>query len=359
MKTSKNGAWAAAVWTCLFLLLLDVSMNLVQRYGASGQGAVLSMSRYLDYGRSIEGKLHRAVLPENAHASGKVVSAGWLDPALWTDLPRSSTAGSPLVAVYGQSFTFRTMTLASQTMPVSLRKIGGPAAPVTHSLEAYRLDTQRDRADWVVVGVLASSMGKVNAMSGLGGSFESPAPYTYPALTRRAEAWEARMPALPNELSFREALSTGGPTWQAFRQQVLEANPALDAFAFDQSWSDHSALMRLIRRGWVTSLQSEHHVPRLSSELLGANLEALRRLGTLARERNERLLVIVFRDRGALDINVAPILAELRRLEIPTIDSQVDVDANDPRVFESDGHFKADAERRVAARVVNLMMAGR
>jgi hypothetical protein len=355
-----RGGLATLAWMVVWLLVLEGALYMVGHLGAQGSARLMGLARYLEYGRSIEGKLALATQEPAKAGGGKVLSAGWLDPASWQALPdgRSGKPDQPLVAVYGQSFAFRTLGWVSEQHPsLAVRKIGGPAAPITHSLAAYQLDARRGKAQWVVLGVLASAMGQVNALSGMAFTFESPAPYTYPALRMSNGQWQVEQPLIQSESAFRAALARKGPEWTQFKSQLQQANPALDAFAMNASWTDHSALMRMVRRGWVTSMQAEHQPTGLSSAALQANVEALRRFKSLADQRGERLLVIVFRDRGTRPADIAPLTEVLEQLKVHSVDSLAFVNPTDARQFEADGHFKPEGERLLAEAVAAKLTA--
>lgn len=360
MKPLHRGGLATLAWMVVWLLVLEGALYGVGHLGAQGSAGMVGLARYLEYGRSIEGKLDLATQAPAQAGGGKVLSAGWLDPTAWQALPdgRSGKPGQPLVAVYGQSFAFRTMAWVSEQHPsLAVRKIGGPAAPLTHSLEAYRLDVDRGKAQWVVLGVLASAMGQVNALSGMAFTFESPAPYTYPALRGSEGQWQVEQPLIRTEAAFRAALASKGPEWAQFKAQLQQANPALDAVAMNASWADHSAMLRMVRRGWVTSLQAEHQPAQLAPAALQANVEALRRFKALADQRGERLLVVVFRDRGTRPADIAPLTEVLGQLKVPLVDSLAFVNPTDARQFESDGHFKPQGERALAEAEAATLMA--
>ena len=123
------------------------------------------------------------------------------------------------------------------------------------------------------------------------------------------------------------------------------------------SWADHSAMLRMVRRGWVTSLQAEHQPAQLAPAALQANVEALRRFKALADQRGERLLVVVFRDRGTRPADIAPLTEVLGQLKVPLVDSLAFVNPTDARLFEPDGHFKPQGERALAEAVAATLTA--
>ena len=59
---------------------------------------------------------------------------------------------------------------------------GGPAAPANHSYACFvrRVEAKRDRAPIQILAMLASSIPRMETISGLTTSFEGPEPFTYP-----------------------------------------------------------------------------------------------------------------------------------------------------------------------------------
>lgn len=346
---------SVVLWTLLWLAFVDVALNLLLDPRWDSGQRLASVSRYFNFGRSIEGKLAQTLGPQ-ADRPNAVVAAGWLDPAQWQrTLPAASRGGDDLlVAVYGQSFAFNTVeAMAAMDGRMTPRLIGGPAAPLSHSYAAYRADAPLRRADVAVVGILASSLGKADALSGLSWSFESPAPYTYPKFTLQpgtAELAETA-PALGTEQAFRAAFAERGPAWQAFKAQLREHDQGYDAFAFNQAVWDHSALVRLVRRGWVSSRQ--HYVVSRPEAEGGDQLAVARvllaRVQQVAAARGEHLVVVLFQDRGA-EVNLVQALGPtLAALGVNHIATDMFFAATDPANFIADGHYTEAANAQVAA----------
>ncbi|MES2889367.1 MAG: hypothetical protein V4739_15340 [Pseudomonadota bacterium] len=363
--SSLRRAGSVVLWTVLWLVLVDLAVNLVLDPRWAGGQRLASVSRYFNFGRSVEGKLVQTLGPK-ADRPNAVVAAGWIDPAQWQQtLPAASQGGGDLlVAVYGQSFAFNTVkAMAALDGRMTPRLIGGPAAPLSHSYAAYRADAALRRADVVVVGILASSLGKADALSGLSWNFESPAPFTYPkfALQPGAAELTETSPVLGTEQAFRTAFAERGPAWQAFKAQLREHDQGYDAFAFNQAVWDHSALVRLVRRGWVSSRQHyavTRPAPEGGDQLAVARV-LLARVQQLAAARGEPLVVVLFQDRGA-EVNLVQALGPtLDALGVRYIATDTFFAATDPAQFIADGHYTEAANAQVAAALLEAVRPAR
>ncbi len=345
MPTSYRRVFLVVLWTLLWLAAVDVALNLVR---------VPSVTRYFNFGRSIEGKLLETLGPQ-ADRPDAVIQAGWIDPAQW----RKTLAATPhdgtdlLVAVYGQSFAFNAVeAMVAQDGHMTSRLIGGPAAPVSHSYAAYRADAPLRKADAVVVGILASSLPKAGSMSGLSWTFESPAPFTFPKFVLQGGELKETPPLLTTEADFRAAFAERGAAWQSFKDQLRVEDQGFDGFVFNQSALDHSALARLVRRGWVASNQHYELEPVEPGTDPGGQVAVakvlLQRIQALAAAHQERLVVVLFQDRAA-EVNLSQALGPaLNQLGITYISTDHLFSSQDAANFVADGHYSEAANGLIA-----------
>ncbi len=365
MPNNPSGAWwRVTIWFAFWLLCIDAGLNLLTHFEARRTGGQSSLARYFEYGRSLEGKLARVMGPDGQRPD-PIISAGWLDPQAWRALPaRVDRPEQKFVAVYGQSFVFRVADHAAKRSPSwVVRKVGAPAAPLSHAHAAYQLDTERQKADVVIVGILASALDKTSRMSGLGYTFESPAPYTFPVHVQDSQGqWHLQWPVIRSEAAFRQAFADRSPVWHQFEQDLMAHNPALDAFTVQQSVLDHSVLMRLARRGWVAGRNvgqlaphSGQGAPSALASQWPVVLHLLQDLQAKVSARQERLIVVLFQDKGS-DSSVGPTLKPLaQKLGLTLVDSADFIDPRDGRNFEPDGHFTPAGDERLAQEVLARM----
>lgn len=347
MSIAHRRAVHVALWTLLWLLLADLAIHVATDRQSPWASRVGGLARYFDYGRSIEGKLAAAIGPQGDRPNA-IVQAGWIDPEAWRALPTKASDDGLLVAVYGQSFAFNAARAMQQLDGhMTLRLIGGPAAPLSHSYAAYRADAPLRRAQVVVVGVLASSMAKADSMSALSWTFESPAPYTFPRFTLRDGRLDEVTPVLRTEQAFRRAFAEQGQDWRDFKAQLAAHDRGYDRFAFDGGALDASALMRLVRRGWVANAQQYEDAATEPARDEVA-VEMLRELRRKTTDAGERLVVVLLHDRGHDGQLERRLAGPLKALGIEFVSTQAVFSAADPANFIADGHYTEAANQRLA-----------
>ncbi len=344
--------------TLLWLMAVDAALNLVLLPRWPWAGKLESVSRYFAYGLSVEGKIAKNLTATQPGADA-VLKAGWLDPSSWTQLPvQPAAAGADgrLVAVYGQSFALNAARAMAEKDPrITLRMIAGPAAPLSYAYAAYRADTQGAKAPVVVLGVLASSLARSGQFSMTAGSFENPAPFTFPRFSLDGQTLVEQAPVIHTYPEFLEAFRARGPLWQKFRAQLFEGSPSLDSFVFDAGWWDASTAVRLIRRGWVASQDdvrqgaADAHglFPAFAAQVPVA-LSILTQAQQLALSRQQHLVVLLINDRGYAGSLDETLGKPLQAKGIHVLSSSDSINSRDLANFVADGHFTQQANQRFA-----------
>lgn len=347
-----------ACFVLAWMVLADWAIGIALKPGAR---RLAELQRYFEYGRSIEGKLSHMT---TGLRDGRILSAGWIDREQLKELPSTARSGTDLlVAAYGQSFTLNAVNgAASIDQRLTLRNIGGPGAPASHSYWAYRADAPLRKADVVVFGVLSSTVGQLGSMSGLISMFENPAPFTYPRYRMVAGRLEEELPVIRSEAAFRTAFAARSTQWQAFRRQLAASDKGFDAFTFSESWIDASTIGRLVRRGWVAhrrdyddGVYAQEHGFNPDSEEVRTLRQMLLELGAATRSRGERLIVLLLHTQGHSDRLHAVLKDELRAAHIEYLSTHDLFSANDPANFLPDGHYAPVASEALSRELRNLI----
>lgn len=342
------------LWTLAWLALMDVGVNIAFKQGPNAAQAS-GLQRYFEYGRSVEGKLAKAV--SGAPADAPILSAGWIDDAVLRQVTTETPPKSDLtITLYGQSFTFNaTHEAARLDGHIALRGIGGPGAPPNHSYAAYKADTPYRKSDVTVFGILSSTVGQMGSMSGLIWMFESPAPFTFPRYRMNGEQLTEELPAIRSEAEFRAAFASRSPQWQQFKNQLRTSDRGYDPFIFDESIADKSSMVRLMRRGWVAHQQSYDagvYEPGVGFNPQSEDVRVLKAmlldLAQRARERRERLIVLLLHTKGQGNHLHMALKDTLQSAGIEYVSSDTVFSANDPSNFVADGHYTESANRLLA-----------
>jgi hypothetical protein len=353
----------AIAWTIGWLLALDVGTHLAIRAVARTHPDS-SVVRYFEYGLSIETKLDTMTRLPRGSPDALILAAGWLDPDQWTALPDRPAPGTDkLVALYGQSFAFNATRLAAQMDGhVTLRGIGGPAAPPDHSYAAYLADVGNARADTVVFGILASAVPHMGSMSGTDWTFEHPAPFTFPRYSLHEGILRAEQPVFHTEDQFRKAFAGESGEWGLFKEQLARNDRGFDPLVFDRTWLDRSQIALLLRRGWAAHGQDYRNgvyepakgfLP--DSEQMQVLRALLVDLGKRTRARGQRLIVLLEQDQGFGDSLYRALGPTLRDARIEYISTHDIFSADDPRNFVADGHYTAQANDLFARRLAQML----
>jgi hypothetical protein len=349
------------LWTVGALILIDVAVGRAFHPPADPRRAS-SLQTYFDYGRSIEGKLRREVgsTPEQDAA---IVKAGWI--ANECNVATSTPLGKLGFDIYGMSFSNQIADYMERLdLGLASQRFGGPAAPPNHSYACFirRVEAGCQRAPIQILGVLASSVRRMETISGLTTSFEAPQPFTYPRYSLTPDGQlEGHSPSIATQDDLRAALADP-MQWRAFLDE-LAAN---DAFYVEQlvraDIFDHSVIARMIRRAWGQRFVRDRTAAlRATDGFSGAPdiAPVLRAIlldfAAKARKAAERPIVILIEDQGygsALSAMVTPALQAKR---IDFVATSTIVSPDDAHNFEGDGHFIPEANEKIARAVLNLL----
>jgi hypothetical protein len=359
-KTIQNAIKAGA-WFVASLIAFDVAINVLFPYPSdplnTSPGA---LNLYFDYGRSLEGKVIRQVGPTN-DTSAPIARAGWLDNHLGDGEPTQPKPGSDLlIAVYGMSFSNDVGHTLTQLDPrITLRSIAGPAAPPNHSFAAYQLDHHKHQAKVVVLGILASSVKGLGAMSGMTWGAEVPAPFTFPQYSIENGKLNAVEPTI-RSLDQLRAATHNPQEWNQFVNQLQQQDEFFDAFSFNQNWLDASAIARMIRRSWtqthktqITSQIHDRHGFNPNWEQIPVLKLMVTSFAETARQDGALPIVLLINDQGYEDHLYQLLHQTLDSNAIAYISTHTTAPATDKTNFLADGHFTDQANKRIAQQLLD------
>ncbi|GBF80746.1 hypothetical protein [Aphanothece sacrum] len=358
-----TNALRTVFWFIFFLILLDTILNLLFPYPSDPLDVSPSqLSRYFDYGRSVEAKVRRQIGPTD-QTSSPLSRAGWLNSDERKTLPTQPDSGSTLLlATYGMSFSSQVSEAVKEIDPhVSLRLIAGPTAPPNFSFTAYNLDRKKHNADVVILGVLASSLSGMDAITGMNWNPDVPPSYTFPKYYIKDGNLKSISPEINSLEELRKALKDK-QKWQKFVAQMSTYDRFFNSFIFTHNVLDHSSMIRLIRRGW-----QQKHIESITNKIHTAKgfnpkwdqipvLKAIIKEFTNTAKADGRVPIVLLLNDQKYDDHLFKILqTTLEENNIIYVSSHKIAPATNLKNFVGDGHFTKEANLKIAQEVLNVI----
>jgi hypothetical protein len=358
----RRRVFGVLLWTIAGLVVIDVGVGSAFRMPAEARSEGSSLQNYFNYGRSIEGKL-RYLVGKTPEEDAPIVKAGWLLQEC--DVEKSFPAGKPGFDVYGMSFSgLIADQMTRLDRDLASRQFGGPAAPPSHSYACFlqRFGAKRDLAAVQIVGVLASSVRRMETVSGLTTSFESPMPFSYPRYSlSRDGRLSGHMPSIDSANDLRMALNDSDK-WRAFEKDLASNDYFYSRPVFQADVFDHSVIGRMIRRAWGQRLLNERTDALRAADGFSGAPDISRVLGAIlvdfakkARARGTRPIVILIEDRGYGESLSSIAVPTLKANNIEFVATSTVVSPDDSGNFVGDGHFTPAAFEKIARAVLKLL----
>jgi hypothetical protein len=293
------------LWMIAALTLIDLAVGSAFRLPTDLRTEPSSLQSYFDYGRSVEGKLRHDV-GSSPEMDAPILKAGWL--AKECDVATSIPSGKLGIDIYGMSFSNHIADhMERLDSGVAIHRFGGPAAPPNHSYACFsrRVESGLDRAPIQILGILASSLRRMETISGLTTSFEGPQPFTYPRYSLDSEGHlVGHFPTITTQNELRAALADA-TKWDAFLDDLATNDAFFVRSVVQADIFDHSAIARMIRRAWgqrvlrdrTTALQTTEGFSS-ASDVAPVLRAILIDFADKARKAGERPIVILIEDRG-------------------------------------------------------------
>ena len=345
----------------LYLVVVDLLIGaLVGTPYGRDPAEVNQLTRYFDYGRSIEGKV-RAMVGAEGTIPPPLAQTGWIAPP--TDQPERLADGQDLlVAVYGMSFAANIANhMQDQDKKIAVRIAGGPGATLSHSYAMYTADRGRHEASVVVLGILASSLPALMTISHMTWNFEEPSPHFYPRFAVSDGKLTQYFPSVSTLAQLQSAVRDAS-RWRALVTELSAHDAFYDSLVF-KSWSlDKSVLARLARRGWGQSskrgnIERFHNANGFTNELglLDVAHALVKAFISQVRSDGKLPVVLAINDRGYADHlhkALAPLVTDATVVYFSTHEL---APASDGGNFVKDGHFIAVKDRLIGSKLAELI----
>lgn len=337
------------IWVIFFAIVIDVAINNIftipYPYARGEQ-----LANYFEYGRSTESKVVRAVADDdrNASISAKI---GWFKSN--EDNPSLPGSGSGTnIYVYGMSFSNHIGELLLKIDPsLNVKLFSGPGAPLNHSYAYYETTRPHNKGDIVILGILASSLPRMNSLTHMTSSFESPSPHFYPRYhiddKNRIVKYEMDI----NSLSELRNTIGDAESWKQAKQYLAAQDSFYDSVIFEHDLLDYSVYLRLVKRAWgqrsltrnveryhdQTGFKNEERLVELARGLVSEFADSVRADGAIP-------YVMLFNDRGYSDHLYQVLKPVLASKDIDYYSTHQKYPASNLDNFIADGHFKPEID---------------
>jgi hypothetical protein len=348
------------LWTVGFLGLIDFGIGAIFGLPVDQTRPSTVLQNYFDYGRSIEGKLRRdvGVTPDQ---DAPIVKAGWLENECNT--ATQAQPGKISFDIYGMSFSNQ-IADHMERLDAGLvsQRFGGPSAPPNHSYACFihRIESVGNLATIQIFGILASSLRRMETISGLTTSFEGPMPFTYPRYGLTADGrLKGYMPSITTPDDLRAALADPAK-WRFYLNELANNDVFFARAIFQEDIFDQSVLGRLIRRAWGQRVLRDRTDALRAKGVSGVpDALVLRAMlldfATKARAAGQRPIVLLIEDRGygnALSSAAVPVL---QHSNIEYVATSAIATPDDTSNFEADGHFTSLVNEKIARAVLSVL----
>jgi len=361
---SKEWVTSAVIlgWIAIWLGLFEIALYLVVPYNPPTQEPH-AIQKYLEYGRSVEGKIRTMVGPTDK-TTVPVTLTGWLDPNKQEQKPtQPKVPGGMLIAIYGMSFAAHVAEALARVEPsITTRFWGGPGAGPNHTYKAYQLDRGQHTAPVVLFGISASSIAEMTTFTSLNKTFEYPIPYTYPKYRRVGDHLEEFWPAVRTMADFRRVLNDQAQ-WEKYVAAMKAEDSFFQPFVFYENFLDHWALFRFIRRSWAKRQSREINASFYNSKGFIENSQPIQALRLIVKEFAKQVrddgklpIVMLFNNRGYHDHLSKVLASTLQEHQIPTMNSHEIAPSDNPKNIASDAfHFSRAVNEKFAHKILAII----
>jgi hypothetical protein len=362
-KRQSNKYFQSALWVLVYLLIIDISVNIVFQYPKNpGKNPPSFFQGYFEYGRSVEGKLDK-IKKGAERESDEILGYGWLKNKRYNSLPKKAAEGQVLIAVYGMSHT-KLLGEAIETLDKKyiVRSITGPGVPPGWSYAAYDADRNQHEAKVVILGIMTDNIAYISSTSGATSYFDMSHPYTFPRYYVKEDQLKAVYPPFYTEEGLRDYL-LDNEKWNSYTEWLEVNDKHYDAFLFKRSISDYSAIMRVIRRAYSQRLKES-----ISNRIFtnkGFNTEsdefvALTRIVKNFAEdarRQERIAILyIVNNEGRGDFLYRALYPFLEANNILFLSTHEICPPDNPRVFlRTNSHFLPSKDLELGKEIIKII----
>ncbi|MEJ1487441.1 MAG: hypothetical protein RPU72_03675 [Candidatus Sedimenticola sp. (ex Thyasira tokunagai)] len=347
-----------SLWTLLGIIAFEVAIAAFVNTPTNNTKPS-KLVQYFDYGRSIESKIIRMAGTNNSNAD-PLLRSGWFADKNTQPIDPERNINTRQVFIYGMSFSNHIGKILSDLdKTLNIQMFAGPGAPLNHSYSYYINHRPHNEGDIVILGVLASSLPRINTLTHMTGSFERPAGHFYPRY--RLNKNNLLVKNEINISSLRELRESihDPQQWGHVKRILSEYDSYYDPIIFEQQITDYSVYARLLKRAWgqrnsISTIQSYHDRTgfKNSDRMVEVARSLVSDFATKVRADKAIPYVILFNNRGYDDHLykiMRPILTEEK---IPYYSTHQEFPTTQLSNFRPDGHFTPEVDHMIAKTVL-------
>lgn len=347
-----------SLWSLLAVVALELSINTAFK-SPDNNVPPGKLQQYFNYGRSIENKMIKMVGSDDS-AANSLAKSGWLETKTTSDQNPPISRSKQQVFVYGMSFSNHIgEILAESDTSLEIQLFAGPAAPLNHSYSYYDYHRPHGPGDIVILGILASSLPRINTLTHMTANFEGPAAYFYPRyhLDKSNRLVKEEIPIY--SLADLRRRMHNRAEWESIRENLSRSDSFYDSILFNHNLSDESVYARLLKRAWgqKKTLETIHRFHgsegfKNTERMVEVAQSLVSDFARKARADQALPYVILFNDRGYDDHLYRILEPVLKRDNIAHYSTHRHFPATQLSNFIPDGHFTPEIDHSIAAAVL-------
>jgi hypothetical protein len=364
IHASKYRMVSITLWIVFYLTIMDIAVNIIFRFPVDPKNTPPSfLQGYFEYGRSVEGKLDKMVRLADTQPN-PILGYGWLQNKRYESLPKEASDNQTLVAVYGMSHAdLLGKAIVAVDNKYVIRYITAPGAPPGWSFAAYEADKDCHEAKVVILGIMTDSVPYLSATAGTTSYFELGHPYTFPRYFVKDGQLKQAYPPFFTAEGFKEYFYDSRK-WGEYRDWLAKNDKFYNAFLYKRSFTDMSALFRVLRRAYSTHIKEKrvNHVYtkdgfNLNSEEIVALRGIIKAFAQSAREKKSLPIIYIVNNEGRKDHLYRALKPVLEANNIPFLSTHIICPPDDPRIFlGTNSHFIPSKDMELAKEITKIIM---
>jgi len=348
------------LWILIGLVTIDILINVVFSYPSNPRNVSASaLQLYFDYGRSQEGKLRRATRADRSRTA-PITLAGWYEPLPIVE--PTAVANRTVVTFYGMSHAVRLAhALARVSNRFAPRIVAAPGATANWGYGAYLRDQGGGTSRVVVLAFMSGNLPMINTMSAMTWNTGYAMPYTADRFL--LEDGKLKVVHPPYE-SFDDYVHIlfDRQKWAKALSVFAKYDSMYDSLIIRADFSDHSALLRLLRRAYALRMirQARHAV--LDHQGFNPNSDEVKVAQEIVREfaaraRGEGMIPVVYVVNlyGDSDYLFQALKPALDSASVPYLNSAAIASPSAPRKYLPDSHFTAQVDNEMARALIRVI----